>query len=196
MLRTNTMRIAATVGLLALMGSNADALTFDFDPPTDPLWVEGPFPSATLRHVTLSFGILGAEDAYLDVTPTGGGIGSTGANDNILSHQALFITCDRACDISNVRLNGDHVPFEGVAQITRLSGSRAAFVNLLLDAQFSAGTTLVSNQGARGGSAWAINADSPFYLKGLDVAPIPLPAGAPLLIGALGLLGFIKRKKA
>lgn len=43
------------------------------------------------------------------------------------------------------------------------------------------------NQGV-GDESWAIN--------DLDVSPVPLPAGLPLLAGGLGLLAFMRRKKA
>jgi hypothetical protein len=43
------------------------------------------------------------------------------------------------------------------------------------------------NQGV-GDESWAIN--------NLDVSPVPVPAGLPLLAGGLGLLAFLRRKTA
>lgn len=42
---------------------------------------------------------------------------------------------------------------------------------------------------------WSVNALEVFTFADAEIAPVPLPAGLPLLIGALGLTGLVARKR-
>jgi hypothetical protein len=62
-----------------------------------------------------------------------------------------------------------------------------AGANTLTFSFTSPGPSNGGNQGV-GDESWAIN--------NLDVSPVPVPAGLPLLAGGLGLLAFLRRKSA
>ena len=121
--------------------------------------------------------------ARLEPDPLGGiGVGDANSpgGDNMAGDERLrfLFFSERPIDTFEIAWNGDHKPFVGATEISVVSS--------LIDGVWR---TLYTAGVAEGrGYAHTVTA---------SIAPVPLPAGAALLVGALAVLGFAgKRRRA
>jgi hypothetical protein len=114
-------------------------------------------------------------------------------DDNVTFGEAVTIAFNAAMDLSNLIFRAEGHGVFAPANLTLLFGVNGATPTSISFADLSAAsfTNVTSATFAFGGTA-----EEQFYISSAVVGPstiappIPLPAGAPLLLSALGALGF------
>ncbi|MEE4346566.1 MAG: VPLPA-CTERM sorting domain-containing protein [Paracoccaceae bacterium] len=116
-------------------------------------------------------------------------------DDNVTSGEWVKLTFDSAVTLSGLSFrNANH----------NLINTSNSTLRIGIDGAMAASTTFASAAGAIFTGITSIqfkyggNHPDQFYLSAANVAPVPVPASLPLLVGALGVMGFgaRRRKKA
>lgn len=196
-------------------GASAATVTFDFVALA--AGNEGGIEGSTFSSGGLSVTVTSSANAYLDDLSGGlpGGLGvcqalnasnqcAVAGDDEIGPGESVTLTFSQPISmISGLSFtNGSHLDLNNSSRTftetyVQLGGSTSANTSFFL----AAGSSLPLSFGTSYTLSYGGFDPSDFYLNAAtftfdDPAPIPLPAGLPLLAGALGMLAFARRRSA
>ncbi|RKF16018.1 hypothetical protein D6850_00115 [Roseovarius spongiae] len=113
------------------------------------------------------------------------------SDDNVTSGESVTLTFDTMVDLLGLSFfNADHNPVSATDTLrigTDLMAIGETTFGAASAATFSGITSITF---AYGGSS-----ANQFYVAGATATPVPIPASLPLLVGGLGLMGWVARRR-